>query len=105
MKKTEYSVFYQSLHGAKLGTQEVPLAFNPRTTSTYINLLISGLQGFTSSVRDLVYCFLKLSNQKWKMDVLKKWNGWKMSQELYYTTRQEKYFVTFDYVIYPIYVG
>ena len=53
-KKTEYSVFSQSSHGAKLGTQEVTLPFDPRTTYTYINLLIGGLQGFTSSVRDLV---------------------------------------------------
>ena len=54
MKKTEYSVFSQSLHGTKLSTQEVNLPFDPRTTYTYINLLIRGLQGFTSSVRDLV---------------------------------------------------
>ena len=54
MKKTEYSVFSQSLHGAKLGTQEVTLPFDLITTYTYINLLIRGLQGFTSSVRDLV---------------------------------------------------
>ena len=32
MKNTEYSVFSQSLHGAKLDTQEVTLAFEPRTT-------------------------------------------------------------------------
>ena len=57
MKKTEYLVFSQSLHGAKLGTEEVPLAFYPSTTYTYINLLIRGLQGFTSSFRDLILMF------------------------------------------------
>ena len=31
-------------------------------------------------------CFPKLSNTKWKMDAFVK-----MSQKLYYTTRQEKY--------------
>ena len=48
-KKTEYSVFSQSLHGTKLGTQEVKLAFEP-----HINLLSRGLQGFTSSDKDFV---------------------------------------------------
>ena len=53
-KKTEYSVFSQSLNGAELGTQKVPLAFDPRATYIFINLLLRGLQGVTSSVRDLV---------------------------------------------------
>ena len=30
-KKMEYSVFSQSLHEAKMGTQEIPLDFDPRT--------------------------------------------------------------------------
>ena len=59
---------FQSLHGAKLGTQEVTLPFEHRTTYTYINLLIRGLYSFTSCYN----CFLKLSNIKWKMDVIVK---------------------------------
>ena len=54
MKKTEYSVFSQSLHGAKLATWKVTLAFDCRITYTYTNLLSRVLQGFAPSVKDLV---------------------------------------------------
>ena len=44
----------KSLHGAKLATWEVTLAFDCRITYTYTNLLSRVLQGFAPSVKDLV---------------------------------------------------
>ena len=67
-KRLNIQSFHRVYMELNWGTQEVTLPFEHRTTYTYINLLIRGLYSFTSCYN----CFLKLSNIKWKMDVIVK---------------------------------